>query len=418
MLISLIFSFLYLAPKALLIGAAILPAAVLLVYVYRHDRIEKEPRKLLLTLVLLGIVATFLAVATESLGAIALAWFLPGGEDNPAYPIWMYFVVVALSEEGFKYLILRWRTWRSPEFNCRFDAVVYAVFVSLGFALWENIGYVMMYGVGAAIARAITAVPGHACFGVFMGAYYGLAKRSANRGETAVSRLWSFLALLVPTVIHGLYDYIAVNETESFSTTFVVFVLQAALEARRVYRLTKKQKRSLRQQASFFAVPAAFFIPRGSARSRLRRPRPFRRGARAGPALDPVHHLLQHQSHAVDAEDHGRPELSDVRAVAVPDRADPLRLDDHLPHDLQGHEELHRRHHQRRHRRHHDHHEHLHRVHLTHTAQRKADPKRDRPFRFWSCRADSNRRTASRGDAVRFIVKCFAFEVASSKRTS
>ena len=196
MLISLIFSFLYLAPKALLIAAAILPAILLLVYVYRHDRIEKEPRKLLLTLVLWGVVATFLAVATESLGAIALAWFLPGGE-----------------------------TWRSPEFNCRFDAVVYAVFVSLGFALWENIGYVLMYGVGAAIARAITAVPGHACFGVFMGAYYGLAKRSANRGEAAVSRFWSFLALLVPTVIHGLYDYIAVNETESFSTTFVVFVL-------------------------------------------------------------------------------------------------------------------------------------------------------------------------------------------------
>ncbi len=213
MLISLIFSFLYLAPKALLIGAAILPAILLLVYVYRHDRIEKEPRKLLLTLVLWGVVATFLAVAAESLGAIALAWFLPGGEDNPAYPIWMYFVVVALS------------TWRSPEFNCRFDAVVYAVFVSLGFALWENIGYVMMYGVGAALARAITAVPGHACFGVFMGAYYGLAKRSANCGETAASRLWNFLALLVPTVIHGLYDYIAVNETESFSTTFVVFVL-------------------------------------------------------------------------------------------------------------------------------------------------------------------------------------------------
>ena len=103
--------------------------------------------------------------------------------------------------------------------------MVYAVFVSLGFALWENIGYVMMYGVGAALARAITAVPGHACFGVFMGAYYGLAKRSANCGETAASRLWNFLALLVPTVIHGLYDYIAVNETESFSTTFVVFVL-------------------------------------------------------------------------------------------------------------------------------------------------------------------------------------------------
>ena len=40
-----------------------------------------------------------------------------------------------------------------------------------------------------------------------------------------VPRAEDYAALLVPTVIHGLYDYIAVNETESFSTTFVVFVL-------------------------------------------------------------------------------------------------------------------------------------------------------------------------------------------------
>ena len=99
------------------------------------------------------------------------------------------------------------------------------MFVSLGFALWENVGYVMMYGFGAAILRAVTAVPGHACFGVFMGAYYGLARRSANAGEQGASRLWRALAVLVPTVIHGLYDYIAAVETETFSMTFVVFVL-------------------------------------------------------------------------------------------------------------------------------------------------------------------------------------------------
>ena len=225
MLISLIYTFLYLAPKALLIAAAVLPAVVLLIYVYRHDRIEKEPRNLLLSLLLWGIVATFLAVLTESVGAVALAYLLPGGDSNPAYPFWMFFVVVALSEEGFKYLILKWRTWRSPQFNCRFDGVVYAVFVSLGFALWENIGYVTMYGLGAALMRAITAVPGHASFGVFMGAYYGLARRSANRGERSMSTLWRVLAVLVPMLIHGLYDYIATSETETVSGTFLIFVI-------------------------------------------------------------------------------------------------------------------------------------------------------------------------------------------------
>lgn len=224
-MLSQIFSFLFLSPKVLLIAAAALPAIGLLYYVYRRDRVEREPRRLLVSLVLWGVVATFLAMVTETAGSVALAWFLPGGEENPSYGVWMFFVIVALSEEGFKYLLLKWRTWRSPEFNCRFDGVVYAVFVSLGFALWENIGYVLMYGLGAALMRAITAVPGHASFGVFMGAYYGLARRSANQGQTGLSAFWRLLALLIPTLLHGMYDYIAVNETAAFSTTFILFVL-------------------------------------------------------------------------------------------------------------------------------------------------------------------------------------------------
>ena len=225
MSIPLIFSYLFLSPKALLIAAAVIPAAVLLIYVYRKDRIEKEPDGLLLQLVIFGAISTLIAVAAETIGASALAFFLPGGEENPKYPFWMFFVVVGLSEELSKYLILRWRTWRSPHFNCRFDGVVYAVFVSLGFALWENIGYVLVYGFGAALMRAITAVPGHASFGVFMGAYYGLARRSANQGQTGLSAFWRLLALLIPTLLHGMYDYIAVNETAAFSTTFILFVL-------------------------------------------------------------------------------------------------------------------------------------------------------------------------------------------------
>jgi RsiW-degrading membrane proteinase PrsW (M82 family) len=41
---------------------------------------------------------------------------------------------VAGAEESSKYLLLRRRTWHSPEFNCQYDGVVYAVFVALPFA--------------------------------------------------------------------------------------------------------------------------------------------------------------------------------------------------------------------------------------------------------------------------------------------
>ena len=79
-------------------------------------------------------------------------------------------------EEGGKYFVLKHKTWRHPAFNYTFDAVVYAVTAALGFAVAENILYVMDGGVGVALLRAAVAVPGHAFDGVFMGYYYGIAK--------------------------------------------------------------------------------------------------------------------------------------------------------------------------------------------------------------------------------------------------
>ncbi len=215
-----------------LIAAAVIPAVLLLIRVYRADRLEKEPVGLILLLVILGVLSTALASAAEQLGDIAVAYFFP--EGTLEYDILLYFVVVAFSEEGFKYLLLKNRTWKSPDFNCLFDGVVYAVSVSLGFALWENIGYVLSYGMGAAVARALTAVPGHACFGVFMGAWYGSAKRRELQGDEQRSARCRLMAVLVPALLHGCYDFIAVRQTEALSAVFVVFVLGMFLVASRL----------------------------------------------------------------------------------------------------------------------------------------------------------------------------------------
>lgn len=225
----------------ILIAAAIIPAVWLLRYVYRADVLEKEPGGLLLSLVLRGIVATFLALLTERLGSSILYLFFK--EDTLVPHFLMYFVVVALSEEGFKYLLLYRRTWHSPDFNCRFDGVVYAVFVSLGFALWENIQYVSMMGLFAAAVRALTAVPGHACFGVFMGAWYGMARWYENYGEYDKSRRYRRLALIVPTLLHGCYDFIATISGTMFGMIFVVFVVLMFAAARRtVMRLSQDDR--------------------------------------------------------------------------------------------------------------------------------------------------------------------------------
>ena len=212
--------FLFAAPSLLLIIIAVAPAIGLLFYIYKLDRLEKEPVRLIIRLVGLGIISTFLAVLTERAGMAILERLFDS--ETVLCRILMYFIVVGLSEEGFKYLVLKISTWKNPEFNCKFDGVVYAVAVSLGFALWENIQYVAAYGVSTALIRAITAVPGHACFGVIMGGWYGLAKRKQIQGWDSASRLARWLAVIIPTIVHGAYDYIATANAQSIH--FIMFV--------------------------------------------------------------------------------------------------------------------------------------------------------------------------------------------------
>lgn len=227
---------LYMNP--ILIAAAVVPAVFLLIRVYRADRLEPEPSGLLLSLILRGVFATVIAMVLEELGSALLGSVY--AENSLPYNIIMYFVIVAFSEEGAKYILLRCRTWRSDAFNCQFDGVVYAVFVSLGFALWENLGYVAMYGLSTALVRAVTAVPGHACFGVFMGVWYGLAKRLHGQGKDGASKLCRVLALLLPAFLHGCYDYIATIESVHYGWLFAAFVAVLFTVA---FILVKRQSR-------------------------------------------------------------------------------------------------------------------------------------------------------------------------------
>ena len=208
--------------RIVLIATAILPAAWLLLRVYQADRLEKEPIFLLLSLLVLGVFATALAGTAEHYGEAALSKLMP--DQGVIYKAILYFVVVALSEEGFKYLLLKVRTWNNRNFNCSFDGVVYSVFVSLGFAIWENIAYVLYYGIGTAIARAVTAVPGHACFGVFMGVWYGVAKRYELAGYTGEAARARRSGLITAVLLHGVYDFIASMENDLMSIIFLVFV--------------------------------------------------------------------------------------------------------------------------------------------------------------------------------------------------
>jgi RsiW-degrading membrane proteinase PrsW (M82 family) len=205
-----------------LVILAIIPAIIIIAFIYHKDKAEKEPLGLLVSLFIMGATISVIgAMVAEGVMQKGLQEVI--AEGTTGYNFIMCFFIVALSEEGFKFLVLKWGSWRSPEFNCKFDGVVYAVAVSLGFALWENIQYVISYGFQTALIRAVTAVPGHASFGVIMGAWYGLAKRKQAQGWDSASRLARIFAVVVPAIVHGAYDFIATANTSSIH--FIVFVI-------------------------------------------------------------------------------------------------------------------------------------------------------------------------------------------------
>jgi RsiW-degrading membrane proteinase PrsW (M82 family) len=217
--------FYYLLPtlvsyNIILVAAAVVPAVFLMVKAYRSDRVEKEPTGMLWNLVKAGIFSSLIALVAERVLGFILN--LTVSRNSVLYDVILYFGIVAFAEEGAKYFMLRRHSWSSPEFNCQYDGIVYAVFVSLGFALWENISYVLSYGFGTAIIRALTAIPGHACFGVFMGVFYGAAKKYDRSGDQGTSKTFRILSVVVPALLHGTYDYIAT--VESGTWCFVIFI--------------------------------------------------------------------------------------------------------------------------------------------------------------------------------------------------
>ena len=219
--------------------AAVVPAVVLMWYVYRQDRVDREPPWLLGGLALRGVYAALAAIVLETLGQSVLNALV--SRDNPRHVVLTAFLVVAVVEEGTKFFFLYRRTWRDPNFNYRFDAIVYAVFVSLGFAAFENVKYVFSYGLSVALPRAILAIPGHMGFAVFMGWFYGRAKLRSDLGDGLGARVNLALGYLAAVFLHGMYDTCCMTGTARSTLVFaaVVAVLYLA-----VFRLIRREARN------------------------------------------------------------------------------------------------------------------------------------------------------------------------------
>ena len=245
---------------------AILPAALILWYVYKRDQFPEPPRVVFITL-LLGAGISFplgiLIFATE--GFLETLNF--GAESSNFF---MSFIRAAFLEEAMKFFVLIFYCLRLDVFDEPMDALVYGVAASLGFAVLENWEYVLsatkdgiQVAKHVAIVRSFTAVPLHALAGVFMGFFLMEAIFQKHN-----KKFYLFLSLFFPVCLHGLYDLILFSENISdyyIYILLIVFLIRAifVFKKEKAFQLTtisKKTKVIPNNSDIVFAIFLTFLI--------------------------------------------------------------------------------------------------------------------------------------------------------------
>lgn len=178
---------------------AVAPAIVLAILMIRWDKVRPEPIGWLFGATGLGIVAGFavILIGLFVLKPIEINSFLTAFYDA--------FVTAALPEEAMKLCMLSIIANRCKHFDEYFDGIVYAVCIGMGFAGFENILY--LFGeedwLIMGISRALLSVPAHYFFAVIMGTFFALSYFDKRN-----QKLYKSMALLVPVVAHGMYDFL------------------------------------------------------------------------------------------------------------------------------------------------------------------------------------------------------------------
>ena len=216
-------SFLYLV--------TILPPMILGIIIWKSDKFP-EPGKFLIASFLLGVSISFplylfVMIAEDHIAPLlgldldAITRWNEGAwkEDNAIYPAaertFMSFFRAAFLEEGIKFALLIFFCVRLSELNEPMDAIVYGAAIGLGYAAMENLGYLNSGDLETAWTFAIVKVRYiplimHLGFGVLMG--WLLSQNLFEESNLFKRRLMLILALAIPVIFHGSYNYLRAFE--------------------------------------------------------------------------------------------------------------------------------------------------------------------------------------------------------------
>ncbi len=171
------------------------PGVYWLYYFFNKDKLEPEPKKLLIKLYFFGIISA----------AIVIGLQLPFNLNYLVSAI----IVAPILEELCKFTLTYLGSYRNRNFNEPMDGIMYAVAVALGFASIENAFYLLRaasfskdIASNLIIIRSILSVPAHALFSSFWGYALGRIKLQNPRHKTRILVMGLIFAMLA----HALFN--------------------------------------------------------------------------------------------------------------------------------------------------------------------------------------------------------------------
>ena len=188
----------------------IIPSLTWLSYYLRKD-VHPEPKGMIIKIFLWGAVITVPVFFVQ----IGLKYLLDQVSINPlAYELIYWFLVIAFSEEFFKYLVIKFKVINNPALDEPLDIMLYMVIAALGFAAVENILYLFAPAGQMSFSQLINRTL-IVDFVRFIGATFLHTLCSAVIGyslaisfcQTKIKNIFLITGIFIAVALHGLYNF-------------------------------------------------------------------------------------------------------------------------------------------------------------------------------------------------------------------
>lgn len=196
--------------------AAVLPMAVYMFLIWKFDRYDREPFRLILQNYLWGAIG---AIIFALIGGTIISIILSVFTKNVNQLAHLNTIIVAPFVEEFTKGIFLFITIKNMKFDNMTDGIVYGGAIGLGFGMTENFLYFITFGttvsgwITIVIIRTLFSAVMHCVSTATLGAFIGYAKFNVKKNRI----LFAIIGFIVAVFIHFMW-----NLTVSFQSTAII----------------------------------------------------------------------------------------------------------------------------------------------------------------------------------------------------